>query len=521
MKRKRILTSMLSFVFLFSFLAVAPASVSAATNLAAGKTPTASVAFTNLSRVTDGNRSTGSYADSYSNSGINWVQIDLGATNNINQIKLWHYYGDSRKYHDVVVQLSNDPAFASGVTTVYNNDTNNSAGRGAGTNSEYTETSAGLNITFSGVNARYARFYSNGSTVNAYNHYVEIEIYQGQTQVTGNLAAGVTPTSSTTFTGISKVTDGVLETNSYADSYTNTGLQWIQLDLGAAYNLNNVKLWHYFGDSRKYHDVVIQVSNNANFASGVTTVYNNDTNNSAGLGTGTDSEYTESAAGLDIDFGPTSARYVRIYSNGSTANNYNHYVEVEVYAAAAAPVNPTSVSLDKETSTVAIGGTDTLTATVLPADASNKNVTWSSSNTGIATVSNGVVTGVAAGTATITVTTATGGFTDTCTVTVVDTAIHPDFCKPQHGISHHRSRRNSNTHCNSGTCKRNQQECDLVIQPYKYRYSISCRSCHRRCSRNSNDHSHNCGRRKNSNLRGDCNRSTCTSDLGHAKQNFT
>ena len=60
----------------------------------------------------------------------------------------------------------------------------------------------------------------------------------------------------------------------------------------------------------------------------------------------------------------------------------------------------------------------TLTATVAPADATNKTVTWSSSDDTIATVADGVVTGVAAGTATITVTTQDGGFTDTAEITV-------------------------------------------------------------------------------------------------------
>ena len=110
-------------------------------------------------------------------SGLQWVQVDLGAAKSINSVSLWHYFGDTRKYHDVIIQVSNDPAFGAGVTTVYNNDTDNSAGRGTGASSEYTETSAGLNIQFPAVSGRYVRFYSNGSTANAQNHYVEAEVY--------------------------------------------------------------------------------------------------------------------------------------------------------------------------------------------------------------------------------------------------------------------------------------------------------------------------------------------------------
>jgi len=81
----------------------------------------------------------------------------------------------------------------------------------------------------------------------------------------------------------------------------------------------------------------------------------------------------------------------------------------------------TGVKLDKDTLTLSIGGKETLTAQIDPANATNKAVTWSSSNTAIATVdANGVVTAVASGTATITVTTADGGFTATCTVTVIE-----------------------------------------------------------------------------------------------------
>ena len=77
------------------------------------------------------------------------------------------------------------------------------------------------------------------------------------------------------------------------------------------------------------------------------------------------------------------------------------------------------VTLNKTALTLNIGANETLTATVAPADATNKKVTWKSSDATVATVdANGKVTGVKAGEATITVTTDDGGKTATCKVTV-------------------------------------------------------------------------------------------------------
>ena len=85
----------------------------------------------------------------------------------------------------------------------------------------------------------------------------------------------------------------------------------------------------------------------------------------------------------------------------------------------------TGVTLDKQTLELYTGDSQPLTATVQPANATNKNVTWSSDNETVATVNtNGNVTAVAAGTATITVTTEDGTFTATCKVTVTHSMVH-------------------------------------------------------------------------------------------------
>lgn len=86
-----------------------------------------------------------------------------------------------------------------------------------------------------------------------------------------------------------------------------------------------------------------------------------------------------------------------------------------------ATVKVTGVTLSTNTLSIKVGGTTTLTANIKPSNATNKNVTWSTNNSSIASVSNGVVTAKAKGQATITVTTADGGYTDTCLVTVSET----------------------------------------------------------------------------------------------------
>ena len=83
------------------------------------------------------------------------------------------------------------------------------------------------------------------------------------------------------------------------------------------------------------------------------------------------------------------------------------------------PTPVTSIVLDQTELTLLVDETATLVATILPEDATDKSVTWASDNEDVATVVDGVVTAVAAGTATITVTTVDGNLTATCEVTVV------------------------------------------------------------------------------------------------------
>jgi hypothetical protein len=108
-------------------------------------------------------------------------------------------------------------------------------------------------------------------------------------------------------------------------------LQWVQIDLGKSQELTAIVGWHYHSQARVYRDVIVQVSDDKDFISGVTTVFNNDHDNTAGLGAGKDKEYIETFDGKLFDPKGVKARYVRLFSAGNTSNDMNHYVEVEVY----------------------------------------------------------------------------------------------------------------------------------------------------------------------------------------------
>lgn len=109
------------------------------------------------------------------------------------------------------------------------------------------------------------------------------------------------------------------------------GPQWVQIDLGASSPLAAIVVWHFHSQARVYHDFVVQVSDDKEFKSGVRTLYNNDIDNTLGLGTGKDLAYIESNMGRIVDAQGAKARYVRLYSNGNTSNELNHYCEVEVF----------------------------------------------------------------------------------------------------------------------------------------------------------------------------------------------
>lgn len=149
-----------------------------------------------------------------------------------------------------------------------------------------------------------------------------------------NVAAGKPVTSSDPepiIGSLKLVTDGDKEAKEGSYVELGPGKQWVQIDLKGRYRIYAIVLWHYHGNARVYHDVVVQLADDRDFLENVSTVFNNDHDNSSGLGVGKDKEFWETYEGKLIDAGGVPARFVRLYSKGSTADDQNHYTEVEVY----------------------------------------------------------------------------------------------------------------------------------------------------------------------------------------------
>lgn len=107
--------------------------------------------------------------------------------------------------------------------------------------------------------------------------------------------------------------------------------QWVQIDLEEPAEIYALYVWHYFREARSYNDVVIQVSDDPEFKKDVKIVYSNDQDNSLKMGIGKSRPYIETFRGKLFDTKGVKGRYVRLYSNGSTADGLSHYVEVEVF----------------------------------------------------------------------------------------------------------------------------------------------------------------------------------------------
>lgn len=138
------------------------------------------------------------------------------------------------------------------------------------------------------------------------------------------------------------ITDGDKEGGDGSFVEFGPGRQYVQIDLEQKCEIFAVVLWHYHSEPRVYQDLIVRTADDPDFIMNVQDLFNNDHDNSSGLGVGKiDKEFIETNDGYLVDgklkTGKNKGKqavsqYVRLYTNGNTSNELNHYIEVEVWA---------------------------------------------------------------------------------------------------------------------------------------------------------------------------------------------
>ena len=263
-----------------------------------------------------------------------WWEVDLGSVASIDHIKIYN------RTDCCASLLNNYYVFIS--DTPFTGKTIASSRNQSGVWEIHKTTQAGAPTTISGINrsGRYVRIQSNKDYTRL--SLTEVQVFGtwvpptttpiNMSRTRTNLAAGILPNPGGNMPA--RATDGVKTSLQFTD--LDIGVKYLQLDLGQAFDINELKVWHYVDDDRTYNDVIFELSNDPTFPAGSRTrVFNND-NDGTAAGTllgeaGSDAPYAETANGKSVTFDPVNARYVRLYTNGSSIDGYNHYVEVEVY----------------------------------------------------------------------------------------------------------------------------------------------------------------------------------------------
>ena len=148
-----------------------------------------------------------------------------------------------------------------------------------------------------------------------------------------------------------KATDGDRDTNAWM-GWNDNGkkreeIGWCEVDLEAVMWIDTIRIWHYYGDQRIYHDVKLAVSTTGKFAGEEVVIFDGE-NKAAGkakswiadvaddkgvkFDTFGGGEYEETPGGRLDHFTPVKAQYVRDLVLGSTSNDAVHWVEIEVYS---------------------------------------------------------------------------------------------------------------------------------------------------------------------------------------------
>ena len=135
---------------------------------------------------------------------------------------------------------------------------------------------------------------------------------------------------------VDQITDGLKKSGQFDYVEIGPGLGWVQVDLGKLRTVHAVVIWHYYKNATIYNDVIVRLADDPEMARNVTTVLNNDHDNSARLGKGDDKAfYTrwwgEIADARGDDGKGTPGRYVRVYTADGMENEPVRFVEIAVY----------------------------------------------------------------------------------------------------------------------------------------------------------------------------------------------
>jgi len=318
-------------------------------NLAAGKpvtlsSPSTNGASYNPASVTDGITEpsvwvTSATWDVPDCSQSRYVTIDLGAPASIEAVRVWQYHGDIRKYCGQKLEFSLTGAFNGEQTPTWN----------TGTATAGFETQQGTIMTSSPVGPfRFVRFSSSKSTRNNGIHILEIAVYGVPARVP-NIALGKSVTLSHTYGSASGIAANLVDGDSdpaHWPSQPNWGVdtcaqkESATIDLGALYEIQQVKVWQYYGEypnGRFYCGQLLELSQTGAFNGEQRATWN------------TGSAYTDISQTPEgnklIPPGSSGVyRYVRYSSSRSTANAGVHIAEVAVYGFPPVAVATSSVS---------------------------------------------------------------------------------------------------------------------------------------------------------------------------------
>jgi len=135
---------------------------------------------------------------------------------------------------------------------------------------------------------------------------------------------------------LEQVTDGIKTCGDFDVVQMGEGAHWIQLDLAEARTLYAIAIWHFYKNAIIYNDVIVQVADDKAFTRNARTLFNNDHDNSAGMGKGKDTAFTsrwwgELVDARGADGKGTRARYVRVHTSEGMEGEWARFVEVDVY----------------------------------------------------------------------------------------------------------------------------------------------------------------------------------------------